>query len=102
MTQYELIKKLINHDWYFEHSDDYSVWKNGNDHITNIVRFLASANFDDEKLDNLMNATIRKVNPFDDDPTTIAIWSARFDYLRRRVRTEIELKKEYMRQQYGV
>lgn len=37
----EFYKRLENHDWYFEYSDDHSVWMKGNREYKDLTRYVS-------------------------------------------------------------
>lgn len=80
-----LVEKLIQHDWYYEYSDDYSVWSEGKSEIEHIVKIMHKANLDEKQLTQLRNKVLSIVSPNNQDHRYISIWYERFEFLKKKI-----------------
>jgi len=49
----EIITRIAHIDWYYNYSDDYSVWKKGSEETTAFKNFVSSRIWSDDDIDTL-------------------------------------------------
>jgi hypothetical protein len=62
MEAQEIINRVARVDWYYHYSDDYSVWKAGEQSMKEIKAFAKSRDWTDDDIETLKLAVFNMVN----------------------------------------
>lgn len=85
----EIINRVTRVDWYYNYSDDYSVWKAGEQSMREIKAFANSREWTDDDIEKLKLAVFNMVNlknynKEEDRQKSIDVWEEKIDHLFKK------------------
>ena len=89
MEAQEILNRITKVDWYYHYSDDYSVWKAGEQSMKEIKAFVNSRDWTDDDIEKLKLAVLNMVNlknyhREEDRQKSIDVWQEKIDDLFKK------------------
>ena len=89
MEAQEILNRVTKVDWYYNYSDDYSVWKAGEQAMREIKAFANSRDWSDDDIEKLKLAVFNMVNlknyhKEEDRQKSIDVWEEKIDDLFKK------------------
>ena len=89
MEAQEILNRVTKVDWYYNYSDDYSVWKAGEQSMKEIKAFANSRDWTDDDIEKLKLAVFNMVNlkiyhKEEDRQKSIDVWEEKIDDLFKK------------------